>query len=746
MVGPQRSSSTDSPSAEKDLTALAQEYEASRARWELAISAAGVGGFEFDLVTGEVSWDDRLLEMFGYDSETFDNRIESVATRIHPDDVARVVQLFEQAIETCGMYEAEYRLVLPGADARWVHARGRVVCDPDGKPTRLVGASYDTTAVHEGEARVARVMEAMPAAFISLDREWRFNYVNAEAERILGRSREELLAKNVWEVFPTAVGSAFEEHYRRAVDTREPATFEAFYPAPFNAWYEIRASPWPDGLAVQVIDVTDRHVAQEQAERAALRATLLAEITTELSTLDAAVAVARLARLVVPTLADWCVVTLLDDDAPGPAWERLHDIGSWHRDPQMRSAVERYASLRLESLTEDSYLARALATGRPVTIPQSATAAVMAVLRPGEARDLISKLAPEQGAVLPLRAHGRTLGLLTVFSGPGSRDPSSDPSSDSGRDSSREVSIDLATALEVAGRAGLALDNARLYGQQRRLAEGLQRSLLTAPPEPDHLHIVVRYEPAAEAAQVGGDWYDAFLQPDGATVLVIGDVVGHDAEAAAAMGQVRGLLRGIAATTGEGPAQVLSRLDAAMELLQVNTTASVVVARIEQTDEERARGITRLRWSNAGHPPPMVITPDADVLVLAGPAGSDADLLLGIDASTERREMQILLERESTVLLYTDGLVERREQAFDEGVARLRVALAELADQQVEELCDQVLEGMLPAHAEDDVALVAVRLHRQDQPRPPDAGPEIDGPGDIWDFERTGTTFSDDNP
>ena len=130
MVGPQRSSSTDSPSAEKDLTALAQEYEASRARWELAISAAGVGGFEFDLVTGEVSWDDRLLEMFGYDSETFDNRIESVATRIHPDDVARVVQLFEQAIETCGMYEAEYRLVLPGADARWVHARGRVRLRP----------------------------------------------------------------------------------------------------------------------------------------------------------------------------------------------------------------------------------------------------------------------------------------------------------------------------------------------------------------------------------------------------------------------------------------------------------------------------------------------------------------------------------------------------------------------------------------------------------------------------------------
>src|SRR3712207_594986 len=102
---------------------------------------------------------------------------------------------------------------------------------------------------------------------------------------------------------------------------------------------------------------------------------------------------------------------------------------------------------------------------------------------------------------------------------------------------------------QVAARAGLVLDNARLYRQQRDLAEGLQRSLLTAPPEPDHSQVVVRYVPAAEAAQVGGDWYDAFLQPDGATVVVIGDVVGHDTRAAAAMSQVRTLLRGIAVAT-----------------------------------------------------------------------------------------------------------------------------------------------------------------------------------------------------
>jgi serine phosphatase RsbU (regulator of sigma subunit) len=274
----------------------------------------------------------------------------------------------------------------------------------------------------------------------------------------------------------------------------------------------------------------------------------------------------------------------------------------------------------------------------------------------------------------------------------------------------------------VALRVGMALDNARLFTQQRQLAEGLQRSLLTAPPEPDHMQVAVRYAPAAEAAQVGGDWYDAFLQLDGATVLVIGDVVGHDTAAAAAMGQLRSLLRGIAAHTGEGPADVLRGVDRAMATLQVDTTASVIVARVEQSADEKERGLTHVRWSNAGHPPPMAINPDGTVVVLAG---VEADLLLGIDHAAERIESSISLDRGSTVLLYTDGLVERRGQSLDEGLARLRQTLTEVADLELDALCDAVLARLLPDHPEDDVALVAVRLHRQDQPRPPEAGPQV---------------------
>jgi serine phosphatase RsbU (regulator of sigma subunit) len=349
-------------------------------------------------------------------------------------------------------------------------------------------------------------------------------------------------------------------------------------------------------------------------------------------------------------------------------------------------------------------VAQAVRTRQPAVVRSDAANRIAAVLAPGEARDLLLELAPESAGIYPMLARGRTVGLLSLFSGPG-------------RDHDDDL---VATARDVAARAALALDNARLFKEQRELAEQLQRSLLTPPPEPDHLQVVVRYVPAAQAAQVGGDWYDAFLQPSGATVLVIGDVVGHDTAAAAAMGQVRGLLRGIAFTTEEGPATVLTRLDAAMEGLQVGTNATAVVARIEQTVEERERDVTRLRWSNAGHPPPMAVDASGLVHVLAA---DEADLLLGIDPRISRAEQIVELERGSTVLLYTDGLVERRGQGLDEGLEQLRTLLAELAHLSLDQLCDALLERLLPAAGDDDVALVAVRLHRQDHPRPAEAGP-----------------------
>jgi PAS domain S-box-containing protein len=695
--------------AELELGALALEYERSRARWELAIDAAGIGGFDLDLLTGQLLWDDRLLELFGYDREGFDESLDAFDARVDPADLPHVVQARREAIETLGSYEAEYRVRLPNGRVRWVQARGRVLGDESGRAVRLLGAALDTSDLREGEARFARVLESMSAAFISIDREWVLTYVNAEAERLLGRSRQEIIGKEVWDLLPATIGSVFEETYRRAADTGEPAVLEAYHPAPLDAWYEVRVWPSSDGISLYFLDVTARRAVQAQAERAAARAALLADVTSELTgTLDGEEAAGLLARFVVPTLADWCVVSLIDDEREGASGRRLRNAGWWHADPGMRPAAERFSRLHLNQATEAAFFERVLGSGQRVEVLSAATEAIAAGLEPGEERELVARLAPESLVVLPLRAHDRTLGLLTLF-----RSAASPPLGDG----------DLETAVEVAVRAGLALDNARLYARQRALAEGLQRSLLTEPPQPDHGQIVVRYTPAAEAAQVGGDWYDAFLQEGGATVLVIGDVVGHDTAAAAAMGQVRGLLRGIAATTGEGPARVLRRLDEAMELLQVETTATAVALRLEQTPEERQRGVTRVRWSNAGHPPPMAITPDGVVAVLDRVDGG-GDLLLGVDRSTTRVESEVTLGRGATVLLYTDGLVERRNESLDEGIARLRATLAEIPGGTLDELCDEILARMLPDAPEDDVALVAVRLHRQDVPRPAEAGPQ----------------------
>jgi PAS domain S-box-containing protein len=710
--------------AELQLSALTQEYESERLVWQLAVDAAGVGAFDWDLVTGELRWDSRLLDLFGLDRTTFGGTIEAFNAAVHPDDRDRVTRALTEAIDGIGPYAAEYRVVLPGGGIRWVAARGRALAGTDGRAARVLGAAYDTTAVQDGEARVARVLEAMPTAFFHLDRQWRFTYVNQRGRELLGPVGAELVGGVVWELFPDAVGSEFEANYRRAVATGEPVEFEAWYPPPLDRTYEVRAWPTPDGLSVYFIDVTARREAELREALVTERQRVLTRLSEELTrTLDARQAAAQLASTIVGSWADWCLVTLADHPVPDvdldtdldndlatdsrtsgtPTWRRgLEDVAGAHADPGLRDLVERYRGLRIASLTDTSFLARALTSRERVVIADGAAEAIDRVLVEGEARELWRELAPRSAVILPLRGRGRTVGALSAFRAAG-REPFGEE--------------DVADLVDAASRAGLAVDNARLYAEQRDLAEALQRSLLTAPPESDRLEIAVRYEPSSESAQVGGDWYDSFLQPGGATMVVIGDVIGHDTAAAAAMGQVRGLLRGIAVGFDESPAAVLSRVDSAMQTLMIETTATAVVARLEQTDDERRAGLTRLRWSNAGHLPPLVATPrrgEEEVEVVALTTDdSTYELLLGLDPDTERTDRVVTLTSGATVLLYTDGLVERRGQLLGDGIDTLRRVLADLvaAGLTLDALCDELLRRMLPASPEDDVAIVAVRLH-----------------------------------
>jgi serine phosphatase RsbU (regulator of sigma subunit) len=564
-----------------------------RLAWQLAVDAAGVGAFVWDLVDDRLRWDERLLDLFGLDEDSFGGNIEAFNRCVHPDDLPQVSEALERAISTCGEYDAEYRVVLPDGAIRWIAARGRALTDGHGGPAvRLVGAAFDTTSVR---------------------------------------------------------------------------------------------------------------VAQDALDRSGHRLAVLASVSEALtSTLDPTEAVGRLATLLVPEIADWCLVTLAED-LHSPDWRRgLRDVAWSHADPSMTGTLEHYARLRLAAMTDSSYLARAMREVSSVLMETDATARIADVLRPGAASELLRKLDPASALVVPLRARDRTVGVVSLFRGAGRRAFST---------------ADQSLLEDIAARAALALDNARLYASQRDVSEALQRSMLTDPPRTDHLQIVVRYAPAGEAARIGGDWYDAFLQqsrgPGGHdVVVVVGDVVGHDVEAAAAMGQLRGLLRGLAVHSGYAPAAILSGVDDVMESLRMETTATAVVARFERHPRPGAHAGEEvvLRWAHAGHPPALLLSPDGDVTRLADVEGND--LLLGLDPRTPRTEGAAFLEPGSTLVFYTDGLVERRDRDVDVGIDALADLLQGLAPTtyDLEELSDQLLAGMTGDKPEDDVALLVVRL------------------------------------
>jgi serine phosphatase RsbU (regulator of sigma subunit) len=348
----------------------------------------------------------------------------------------------------------------------------------------------------------------------------------------------------------------------------------------------------------------------------------------------------------------------------------------------------RYGHLPLTAPLPATAAAR---TGRTIVLPDRVACQVFSQ----EAMDVFTRTGTEAAVALPLQAGSRSLGSLTVGW------------------TRRRVftSQDLELLEAFAAQCAQVLDRIQTrqaeraaHAAVRGMAEALQRSLLAEPPQPDGLQIAVRYVPAAEQAQVGGDWYDAFTVGDGSTMLVIGDVTGHDRHAAAAMAQVRNVLRGVAHSQPESPARVLAALDRAMRDLAVGALATAVLARVEAVDGGGGDGQRLLRWSNAGHPAPVLVEADGTVTLL----DRTPNRLLGVGPDALRVEHATLLPPGCTLLLYTDGLVERRGASLDDGVAWLRREIADLRHLPLDEFCDRLL-SVLPAELDDDVALLALR-------------------------------------
>jgi serine phosphatase RsbU (regulator of sigma subunit)/anti-sigma regulatory factor (Ser/Thr protein kinase) len=244
----------------------------------------------------------------------------------------------------------------------------------------------------------------------------------------------------------------------------------------------------------------------------------------------------------------------------------------------------------------------------------------------------------------------------------------------------------------------------------RTIALALQAAMLTQLPESDTLQLAARYLTAAEHDQVGGDWYDALVLPDGSTTLVIGDVIGHDIIAAAAMGQLRNLLRALVWDRNEPPSAVVTRLDRAIRDLRINAIASLIVVSVERRSAVQSAGVstdTTLRWTNAGHPAPILIHADGTAFSL----DDTTDLLLGVEPGTVRRDYSHAVPLGATLLLYTDGLIETRSEGLDTGQQRLLHTLSKHHDLELGELLDAVLTDMVGDQPGDDVAVLAVRFH-----------------------------------
>jgi serine phosphatase RsbU (regulator of sigma subunit) len=326
-------------------------------------------------------------------------------------------------------------------------------------------------------------------------------------------------------------------------------------------------------------------------------------------------------------------------------------------------------------------------TGRAVVLPDRASALVFSA----EMAGVLEATATEAWIAMPLQAGNRTLGSLSVGWAERQIFPSQDV---------ELLEAFAAQCAQVLDRIQTRAAERAAYAAAQGMAEALQRSLLTEPPQADDLEIVVRYLPAAERAHVGGDWYDAFRVADGSTMLVIGDVTGHDRHAAAAMAQVRNVLRGVAHSQPESPARVLAALDRAMGDLAVGTMATAILARVEGWGPVQRL----LRWSNAGHPAPLLIEADGSVTLLE----RVPNRLLGVDSSSPRVEHAVVLPPGATLLFYTDGLVERRGAILDDGIDWLCQEARTLGDQPLAEFCDRLLTG-LPEALDDDVAILALR-------------------------------------
>ena len=431
-------------------------------------------------------------------------------------------------------------------------------------------------------------------------------------------------------------------------------------------------------IADSCAQALERIRAQQEAAEQAARVRFLADASIELSkSLDYEATLANVARLAVPAFADWCAIDVVEDD-------RLHRLAVEHVDPdKVRLALElerRYPSDR--DAAGGAW--EVMRTGQSLLIPDVTDDMIVAAAKDDEHLRLARQLALRSALVVPLVARGRVLGVITWVCAESER---------------RYTDSDVAFAEDLGRRGAIAIDNAQLHSETLEAAVRLQRAVLPElAVDVPGWEIASHYSPAGRT-EVGGDFYDAVALPDGRLAWFVGDVMGRGVTAAASMAQMRAAIRAYIAVDPT-PEVVLGKLDL---LFATYDMAQLVTLVYGVADPDR----DELVLINAGHPPAVVLRKDGAAEQLPSADGPPLGVGEGV------RESMVLGFRDGdTLVAFTDGLIERREEDIDDGQRRALVAITGLADQPVDAALEDLVEDVRDHTREDDVAVLVARRTR----------------------------------
>ncbi|MGW1951152.1 SpoIIE family protein phosphatase [Streptomyces sp. NPDC001920] len=647
-----------------------------------------------------VFWTPQAEELFGYTSE---EALGTYAARlfIHPQHLPAVAKLFAEVLETGRSWAGAFPVRHKDGSTRLTEFRNMRLLDDLGDVYAL-GIAADHSLLQRVETDLAlceRLISQSPIGIALLDPDLHYLLVNRALERIDATPAEEHIGRRLRETLPLPDIDTIESSLRQVLTTGTPLLDQYHVGRPpadpdtEHAWslsfYRLEDPGGRVlGAAISFVDVTERHRASAEADRARRRLALIADASTRVgTTLEVEQTAHELAEVAAPELADVVAVDVLDSALACRRKRRPDNGPEFFRALALKAAYPSVA-LRaadppgdLAAYEGDRLVTLCVHTARPVLVRHVGERDLPRIARDAEATTLLARAGVHSYLAVPLIAHGEVLGALDLKR---TRNPV--PFDED----------DVVLASELASRAAVAIDNARWFQSVRNTALTLQRSLLPDhPPHHTGLELASRYQPAQATSEVGGDWYDVIPLTDDKTALVVGDVMGNGIDAAATMGRLRTATCAYADLDLE-PASVLQHLDKITCDLE-----HYIVTCLYAVFDPRTR---QCHIANAGHMPPALARPDRPPELLELPAGAP----LGV-GGVPFGATTVDLGPGDLLVLYTDGLVETRHHPIDD---RLDVLLGFLDEPRrpLEESCDLLLYGLRHPDDHDDVALLVARV------------------------------------